>query len=563
MLLWLLACKPGGAPVCSSSDLAFDDDPTEHLGAWPDDRYTVEASTPTGRAIDLSEASWVDDQATLILDLFLQAEGASGFATAGEILIRFDGPLPSTDRGIHLYEMGQGEPVAVPFVTRLADDDSDLYLRPLAPLQTGTKHVAVVTHEVVGGDRCIAPGKPLTKALQEGAHDDTLEALGLETSDIGALIELTTHADHLAFLDAAANAQVVAGWGATDCFDEHGVTRCETTFEPQDYREPGGVVVGTPQGSHVVPVTWWLPDGGPARVVMIGHGLNNGRDAPYLVEIAHQLVERGFAVVGTDALAHNDHPTSTGGGGVDFLGLDLAAFRFDGSKTQSNFQQSILERHQLLRLVKQDADLDGDGVDDVDPAHIGYLGISLGALLGTGLLAINEDIEAAAMPVGGGELISIVRDSEVMADVLPLLASLVGSEADLDAFLAAAQTIVDPADPALWATQVYDRSAPDVLLQVALHDEVVPPAAGRALARGFSIPQVGVIEEPVEGLEAQPGYPVQGNHSSGATFGLVQFDLLDGQPATHDDAGHRFFKQQYLDFLESWAQGSTVINAPE
>ena len=563
-MLWLslLACKPEPV-VCTSTELAFDDDPSEHLGAWPDDRYTVEASSPTGRVIDLSQAGWVDDQASLIQDLFLQSEGKSGFATVGEVLLRFTGPLPKADAGVALYELGANGPVLVPTEARLADDDTDLYLRPLRPLATGTEHMALVTHEAAGSDRCIAPGPQLSQDLDEGRHDATLQALELTVADVGALTTFTTHADHQPFLDAADAAYPVAGWGPLDCFEEHGLNRCETTFEPQDFREPGGVVVDSAQGSHVVPVTWWLPEGPPGKVVMLGHGLNGGRDASHIRQVAERLVPLGFACVATDALAHNDHPTATGGGAMDFLGLDIAAFRFDGSKTQSNFQQSILERHQLLKLLKQDADLDGDGVDDVDADRIAYLGISLGALLGTGLLAVNDDIEAATLPVGGGDLISIVRDSEVMEDVLPLLTNLAGNQADLDAYLAAMQTIVDPADPALWGTYVLDEAAPDLLFQVALHDQVVPPSAGRALARGFGIPQVGVVEQPVAPLTEQPGYPVQGNHASGATVGMVQFDMLDGRPAVHDDAGHPLVIGQSLAFLESWGAGQTVISAPE
>jgi len=63
---------------------------------------------------------------------------------------------------------------------------------------------------------------------------------------------------------------------------------------------------------------------------------------------------------------------------------------------------------QLVRVIQQGLDLNGDGLPDLDPNHIYYAGQSLGSLYGTMLTALEPSVRAAALNVGGASTVDIV-----------------------------------------------------------------------------------------------------------------------------------------------------------
>ena len=142
-----------------------------------------------------------------------------------------------------------------------------------------------------------------------------------------------------------------------------------------------------------------------------------------------------------------------------------------------SFEQTNLDRLQLLELLVQDPDIDGDGVDDLDPSQMSYVGISLGGMLGSGLLATSDRLQTGVLWVGGGHLINFAIDGSDMDVYRPLLESFAGGAVGLTRLLPVAQTLVDAADPGLWGAHVltdrpFGGEAPDVLLPVALVDKI-------------------------------------------------------------------------------------------
>ena len=230
---------------------------------------------------------------------------------------------------------------------------------------------------------------------------------------------------------------------------------------------------------------------------------------------------------------------------------------------RGNFDQTTLDRLRLLRLLREQPDLDGDGIPELDPSRIGYLGISLGAILGPELLALDGDIEGAVLSVGGARLMSIVTESGILADFEELITALVGSPEHFDRLVTVAQHIVDPVDSGGWATHVLrdrydDAPAPHILLQVGMHDDVVPPVSGHMLARAFAAPHLEPVVEAVSLLEVIDEEPLVGNGPDGETVAFFQFEEVtrNGEtgPAYHvatpsSDEG----KLQLQHFLETWA----------
>ena len=572
------------------------------LEAWPDDFYTRdEPSSPTGLKLEMNEdnAPWIADVEDLLKGALLDLNVLSGFGRNAGAVLTFDGPvgaLPAatvddweqslTTDAIQLLDLETDPPTRIPYEVFTNDEDQELILWPLAPLRPGVLHAVVVTTTFgdATGD-CIAPS-PILRALLTGTttqpslqrlhgrYKTLLETTGLAPGDISAATVFTTH-DDLQILDAAAN-DVRArdyDWASPPvCVDEGMFRRCDGTFEALDYRAPEGYVAdasGT-GGTWALKATVWLPPvsagAGPHPTVAYGHGLGSSREGGgYL---ASQIAPLGFAVFAVDAIAHGEHPTATPGSdlaALDFLGIDLTALNIDALALRGNFNQSMLDRLQLVELLNRHPDVDGDGSPDLDTSGFAYHGVSLGGMMGPALLAMSDRFEAAVLSVAGGRLLTFATDNGQIDAFKPFLYDIVGGEAEFIRLLTVAQALVDAADPATHAAHVQiDRflgQAPDVLMPVAIDDQTVPPSSGKALARALDLPHVGTVFDPVRLLTAGPPLPTTSNKTltedTARTAGFFQMDRATEQgvvvPSTHGNVPFGPEGQlQLRHFLETW-----------
>ncbi|MCB9780936.1 MAG: hypothetical protein H6742_20375 [Alphaproteobacteria bacterium] len=565
---------------------------------FPDGLLEVpDPSTPTGRGIDLSvdRAPWVAELPPLLAPAVEAGEDLSGFGTQGAVLLRFTAPVSdapvsveeSLDGPWMLVDLAAGE--RVPYQAEVLEDGLTVLIWPLRPLARGTRHAFVLTTEASADDGgCVAPADA-TRALLFGAealddplmadaatrYRDAVEALGLRPDDISVITVYTTHDDVDVARQLAAEVpdHPVEWIGAPSCSDDGALLRCEARLTVLDHRNALGLIdAGVEPVEAEIPVTIWLPnrEGGPWPVVVYGHGLGSRRSEGSLV--AEAMGEDGYAVVAMEAVEHGDHPSASGGSSSDdamrFLGIDLSTVSLDARAIRGNFDQTNLDRLRLVQLLKTHPDLDGDGIPELDADHIGYLGVSLGAVLGPQLLALSPDLEGGVLSVGGARLITIVTDTTQLADYIDLIAALVGSVERFDRLTAVAQHIVDPADGGTYAPHVLrdrwdGRPGIDLLLQVARDDEVVPRTSGYALARALDLPHMEPVVEPVELLQTIDADPVVGNLPDGGTAAFFQFDRVsrDGvvQNATHvatpkSDEGT--LQMQHV--LSTWVRGGPV-----
>lgn len=592
-MIWLSLLGCFAPPDLCDGSTQWEWDPASgDLDAWPDDFWTVEDDqSPTGSRLQIADSAWYTDLPELLQSGVTHLDGMTGFGTQAELVLRFSGTLgdlPSvdastTDPGIRLYDLSGDEPRRVPYEARVAEGGEQLQLLPVGPLATGAEHALVVTNDLLDGDgRCIAPGDALTGILDRTSdtYEDRikptkrlLKDLELPADDISALVTFTTHTDHEPFLAAAEHAREVAvdfdGW---TCVDDDGIERCDTFMEVQDYRGPDLFVVDAPQGTYRLPVSFWLPDDAvDMPVIVYGHGLSQSRlDGR---ELAEMIVPAGVVLVGVDALHHGDHPSAEGSPDpAAFLGIDRSSgIAFDLPSMRASFDQSNLDRRQLINALMDHRDLDGDGVNEIDPERMSYIGMSLGGILGSGLMMMSEELEAGVLAIAGANLSSIVRDNDMVNTFRPLLVNLAGTEEELEMVFSLLQTAIDPSDPAIWAARVledrpFGGDAPHVLLPVAIEDEIVPPAAGRALARAYGLPHVQPIAEPVGGLPDAGAAPVASN-LDGKTVGFFQYDrmTMDGEliPTHHLMPRSEEFAVQIDGWLTGWlTDGTPVIVDP-
>ncbi len=581
--------EPDAAPPCTVTH-RYDPLADEQLGLFPDDVIAEDdADSPTGKRlkVDGDRSPWLREVPLLLRDSFLGLTGLTGFGTLSGVVLRFDapvGPLPEdaeasvTHEGLQLLDLGVDPPERVPFSVSTSDGGATLVLQPLRPMRRATEHAILITNALRAEDGgCIDPS-PVTLSLLDGTAEApqlaaiaprvqaAVEAAGVDPAAVVGAGVFTIH-DEVAVMRA--NAADIRGrayaWSeAPVCEDgPDGYRTCVGAFEPFDYRDDRVVSAAAPETTWRVPVSVWLPSEGepPFPTVMYGHGIGDRRaSGRYLAQV---LAPLGIAVIASDALEHGEHPTADGMGepALAFLGLDLAGLKVDTKALRGNFNQTTLDRLQLLELVRANPDVDGDGVADLDGGRVGYWGISLGGMLGSSLLALSDVLQAGILSVAGGQLMLFITDTGMIAPLRPALENLAGGADRLHRLLPVAQTLVDAADPAMYGAQIlHDRGVegptPHVLFPVAKDDQTVPPASGRALARAMGIPHLAPQLTPVELIDLVSG-PQTGN-VDGTTAAYYQYDRVSQGGGRFAAASHGNTPLgpepllQALTFLGSW-----------
>ncbi|MFT3772504.1 MAG: hypothetical protein QM820_44490 [Minicystis sp.] len=295
-------------------------------------------------------------------------------------------------------------------------------------------------------------------------------------------------------------------------------------------------------------------------------------------DAAGWLADQGVAVIGIDAPGHGSRAPAGSKGGLatafSFFGVDVGTGALDLAGSRDNFRQMSSDQVQLVRALTgplKNLDLlpDGapDGVPDLNPTRIAYLGQSFGSLLGPTALALTPELRGGVLNVGGGGIANIIHDSPAFQLLLPALFEPGTSKGDIARILSAAQGLYDPGDPLNYARFATLEALPgatgwsprNMLVQEVMNDALMPNSSTSLLARTLGLTHVTPAIEPIEGVKAAPA-PFSGNLAGGATGGVFQFGKTDGKTADHNTlAGSSEGRAQYGAFLESMLEGSPCV----
>lgn len=286
---------------------------------------------------------------------------------------------------------------------------------------------------------------------------------------------------------------------------------------------------------HAIPVLVAVPvvpgtctPAAPCAVplVVFHHGIFGSRFQ--MLPLAEKLAEKGFAVVATDAPFHGDRAfcetnadcnggtctlaaneaapgTCSGGSGLAFDSARLTTrasgnyfispnfFRIRDAVREDLFDQSALIQAvarpplgapETLEPLTQRL-IGADGVY-VDPTRVYFVGMSLGGMIGTSVVATNPRISEAVLNVAGGTLTDIfTRSPSFEPQITPLFAQLIPgftldkvnpASAAYDPVVAqeyaqtliVAKWILDPAESINYAADVTTKAAADPTLLAAL-----------------------------------------------------------------------------------------------
>ena len=579
------------------------------IEAIPDDVHSVSDETSgTGRrvALDPVHDAWLATQEQAVAEVYRSLEGLEGWGITAPVVLRFSGPIGevptwqvSTEtEAIMLLGLIEGEFVRHPFEIQLIEDESAMVIWPLGVLEPSTEYALLVSSALLDGEgECIAPSPTFVQLLEGERSEAALsrasdrlrtfaEGAGLFPEQLAAGVTFTTQrtTDLSESVAAHIQTQPVSWSGAPECKinEDEKLKHCERRFVAQDYRDAEGFMTTLPVTPWELQVSIWMPSEveGPFPTMLMGHGINSNRGMGH--GIARALGDLGIAVVAVDAIGHGDHPTNAElegfTGMMSFLGIDAENLRVDGRILRDNLRQSTADRLQLLELLVSDGDLDADGINDVQADQMGYVGISLGGIMGSEILALSERLEVAALITAAARMTSIFTYASNMAIMMDVMNSLAGSEVGAWQLISAIQGAIDPGDPMAYARHVIEERlnpgpSPHVLVTMSVADPIVPNEGTRALAQGLG---VEVMHPVVEDMGLAPlaalGKDLQGNlaiHQGPTTGALFQFDRVsDGDEVVAADHDNLTYSPESLHqlrhFFSTWLDPSlSETGAPE
>jgi hypothetical protein len=224
-----------------------------------------------------------------------------------------------------------------------------------------------------------------------------------------------------------------------------------------------------------------------------------------------------------------------------------------------NFRQTVLDQASLVRLIKStELDLSplaaaGGATPRLDATRIYWSGGSLGGIMGAMTVAVEPEIDAAALQVPGAGFIQFITTGS--AELSPLVGGLarttLGVQGDetIDEFHPVALllgAITEVGDPISYAPHVLRnpllpaRTPPDVLVTYAPYDEVLPNVATVALIRALGLDLAAPNLFDLPGITTVAA-PVIGNSESGRTAAAVQY-----HPGNHGLGYGRFDTRKFL-----------------
>lgn len=206
----------------------------------------------------------------------------------------------------------------------------------------------------------------------------------------------------------------------------------DTVIPQTSTRGPGPVV----QGKSTLPFVLIVPAGtapaGGWPVAIFGHGFTGYDGNVFLAADLNAL--HGIATIATDVVGHGFGPQSTwnitdadgttsvtaharghdqNGDGVigstEGVGAPSQPAADAAVADRDGLIQTVADVMSLVRAIGHGLDVDGDGVNDLQPSGVSYYGQSFGGIYGVMLGGVDPKVNVLALNVSGGPISEIAR----------------------------------------------------------------------------------------------------------------------------------------------------------
>lgn len=498
-----------------------------------------------------------------------------GFSPATPILVLFPERVdpaqlvkstqiaPSIDpkSSIQLIEFGTQK--RIPYFAEVdktvqAGESQVLFIRPMIRLQPKKRYAVVIlkTLKAVGGGALTAPesfirlasGKapktPAEAALQPGLQETLKEAqtAGLKKEEILLAWDFRTASD-APILDEmiAMRDQMLKQVGdkgpdytITKKYDFDEKTKknvmriIQGTFKVPTFLtsdKPGADLHRDAQGKPAIKgmsdysfqlhiPRCALQKNGPIPIMQFGHGLFGGAKGEMDSGYERGLINRLCMVqIGHDwiGLSKEDRGYVATSVIPDMNNMKRVVYRLQ----QAHINAIALTRLILKRLINDKA-LEVNGKSIIDGKEIYYLGISNGAIQGSGFMALSPDIRKGVLNVGGGPWSLMMSRSSNFQVLYSVMKVFYKNPIERQLLIAFAQVYFDIVDPLTFAPYLIRKPErfgvpkKQVIIQESIGDAQVPNVSTRVWARTMGVPALKTLFEPVFGLPVVEG-PVDGS----------------------------------------------------
>lgn len=252
---------------------------------------------------------------------------------------------------------------------------------------------------------------------------------------------------------------------------------------------------------ETVPVLLTVPKGAPPAggwpIAIYQHGVTSERTT--LFALADTLASAGFAAIAIDLPLHGIGPSHPFAGflfaghqddqvrerhfGLDLVDNTTGAAGDDGTldatgthfinltslrTSRDNVRQAVADLFALATTLDT-ADYDGVAGADFDTSQLYFIGHSLGAVVGTPYLTASPEVVAAVLGMPGGGLAEVLSESPSFGPTIDAGLAAAGIAPDTpeyEAFVFAAQTVLDDADPINYAATLETTDKPLLLFEI-------------------------------------------------------------------------------------------------
>lgn len=257
----------------------------------------------------------------------------------------------------------------------------------------------------------------------------------------------------------------------------------------------------------VVPMTA-IEDPRPLPLVQYGHGLLGDQGevrGGYLAEMANDY---GWILFAVDWTGMKDEDI----GDISLMLVNqIDRFAMIPERSQQGFVEFLCAMRLMSGPMTSEAALtfahpdSGEMINVIDPDHRYYYGNSQGAILGGGYIALSQDIERAALGVGGTPYALLLHRSADFESFFMIFQTMYPDPAEVTLWIGLMQSLWDSAETSGYATvttanPLPDTPAKDVLLQVGLGDKQVTPLGAEMHARALGAHLISPATRSVWGL---------------------------------------------------------------